>query len=161
MNSQENMMHGSCSSACLAANKARPAGAPASIVHMTRSIWILICLQMWWQCLPPQWHPLSALSARKKVCIHPPIFHSLWVQEGLCVPGSSPILCGCLQKAAVSIMLWQHFMLPNDKWRGKGRAEVQLKQSHTHTHEQWHRRVRTWIRSLRLPLAYTLCLPAG
>lgn len=28
-------------------------------------------------------------------------------------------------------MLWQHFMLQNDKWRGKGRAEVQLKHTDT------------------------------
>lgn len=33
----------------------------------------------------------------------------------LCVLGKQPILCGRLKKAAVSIRLWQHFMLQNDK----------------------------------------------
>lgn len=37
-------------------------GAPLPlIVHMIRPIWMLICLQTWWQCLPPQWHPWLAL----------------------------------------------------------------------------------------------------
>lgn len=68
------------------------------IVHPIRLIWILICLQKWWQCLPRQWHPWSALSAWKKVCIHQPILHSLWIQECLCVLGSSPFSVAAWKK---------------------------------------------------------------
>lgn len=39
---------------------------------------------------------------------------SLGPGVSLCA-GEQPILSGCLKKAAVSITLWQHFMLQNDK----------------------------------------------
>lgn len=61
----------------------------------------------------------------------------------LCVLGKQPILCGRLKKAAVSIRLWQHFMLQNDKWRGRDRAGLQLK--HTHTHARTYAHKHKWM----------------
>ena len=57
---------------------------------------------------------VSPLSEEKG--LHSPTNFTLSLGPGvpLCA-GEQPILCGCLEKAAVSIMLWQHFMLQNDK----------------------------------------------
>lgn len=59
--------------------------------------------------------PVVSLLSKEKGLYSPTNFTlSLGPGVSLCA-GEQPILCCCLKKAAVSIMLWQHFMVQNDK----------------------------------------------
>ena len=57
---------------------------------------------------------VSPLSKEKGLYSSTNFTLSLGPGVSLCA-GEQPILSGRLKKAAVSIMLWQHFMLQNDK----------------------------------------------
>lgn len=104
---------------------------PPLIQHMMGPIWRLICLQT----LSPAAVAaiVSPLNKEKRFAF---ILQFYTLFRCLCVLGKQPILFGRLKKAAVSIRLWQHFMLQNDKWRGGDPAGPQLKHTliHTETH---------------------------
>ena len=98
----------SCSYAHLAVNKADLAGAPATHCTHDRA-------EMDAYLSPAAVTPAVSPLSKEKGLYSPPNFTlSLGPGESLC-GREQPILCGCLKKAAVSIMLWQHFMLQNDK----------------------------------------------
>lgn len=115
MNSQESMMRSSCSYAYLTANKANLTGAPAT--HCTPNSADMDpylsseVMTMSPATVTPVVSPLSMEKGS-----HSPTNFTLSLGPGvsLCA-GEQPILRGCLKKAAVSITLWQHFMLQNDK----------------------------------------------
>lgn len=112
MNSQKS---GSCSYAYLAVNKDNLAGAPAT--HCTHDLADMDpylssdAMTMSPAAVTPVFSPLS-----KEKGLYSATNFTLSLGPGvsLCA-GEQPILSGCLKKAAVSIMLWQHFMLQNDK----------------------------------------------
>ena len=105
----------SCSYAHLAVNKADLAGAPATHCTHDRAEMDAYLSSDAMTMSPAAVTPAVSPLSKEKGLYSPPNFTlSLGPGESLC-GREQPILCGCLKKAAVSIMLWQHFMLQNDK----------------------------------------------
>ena len=95
---------------------------------------------------------VSPLSEEKGLYSPTNFTPSLGPRESL-FAGEQPILSGCLKKAAVSIMLLQHFMLQNDKWREE-RQSWGAAEAHTHAETMASEGpCTTWIWSLRLSLS--------
>lgn len=101
----------SCSYAYLAANKANLASAPAT--HCTHDLTDMDpylssdAMTMSLATVTPAFSPLS-----KEKGLYSAANFTLSLGPGVPLCAREwPILSGCLKKAAVSIMLWQHFML--------------------------------------------------
>lgn len=96
-------------------NKANLTGAPATHCTHDRADMDAYLSSDAMTMSPAAVTPVVSPLSKEKGLYSPTNFTlSLGPGVSLCA-GEQPILCGCLKKAAVSIMLWQHFMLQNDK----------------------------------------------
>lgn len=106
---------GSCSYAYLAVNGANLTGAPTTLcTHNSVDMDLYLSCDAMTMSAATVTAAVSPLSKEKGLHSPTNFTHSLGPGVSLC-GGGQPILCGCLEKAAVSITLWQHFMLSHDK----------------------------------------------